>query len=49
MTGTEGDAVGSSKRGGILSLVTVQRLGHVWSRDHTTCVAVCAVLSVCRQ
>ena len=44
VTVTEGGDVCSFRRGGILKLVTVQRVGHVWSRDHTTCMAVCAVL-----
>lgn len=47
VTGTQGGAVGSLKRGGILRLVTVQRFGHIWSRDHAMFMAVCAVLCVC--
>jgi hypothetical protein len=47
--GTQGGAGSSLKRGGILRLVTVQRFGHVWSRDHTTCMVFCALLCVCRQ
>jgi hypothetical protein len=36
VTVTQGGAVG-----GVWRLVTVQRFGHIWSRDHTTCMAVC--------
>ena len=41
--------MGSLKRGGILRLVTVQRFGHIWSRDHIRFMAVCAVLCVCME